>query len=189
MRRPNVFRRGAGLGLGLAAVALMTVAADEAKQTIDARGLTFQAPKSWKSSPPASSMRRAQLTVEPMEGDGYPAELIVYAFPGGAGSVEQNLKRWQGQFKDEQGNPPRIESSRVQGKNVEVTRAEIHGEYHPPQFPGQPAQPVRKDARMLAAIVMGEDTSYYIRMIGPDKLMTKLRPDFNAMIETIKLGG
>ncbi len=188
MRRPNNFRGGAGLAMGLAAVALLAVAADEARQTIDARGLTFQVPKSWKSSPPTSSMRRAQLTVEPAEGDDYPAEMIVYAFPGGAGSVEQNLARWQTQFKDEKGEPPKIESNKVRGKNVEVTRAEIRGEYHPPQFPGQAPQPVRKDARMLAAIVMGDDASFYIRMIGPDKTMTKLRPEFDEMLRTIQLG-
>lgn len=189
MRRPNAFRRGAGMGLGLAAVALLSLGADEAKQTVDARGLTFEAPKSWKSTPPASSMRRAQLTVDPMEGDDYPAELIVFAFPGGAGTVDANLKRWQNLFKDDEGHAPKMETSKVQGKNVEVTRAEIHGEYHPAQFPGQAAQPVRKNARLLGAIIMGDEASYYIRMVGPDRTMTKLRPDFDAMLKTIKMGG
>ena len=49
-------------------------------------------------------MRRAELKVEPIEGDDYPAELIVSAFAGAAGSVEANLTRWQNFFKDEDGN-------------------------------------------------------------------------------------
>jgi hypothetical protein len=187
MRRQNVIRRGAGLGLGLAAAALLSLGADEPKQTIDARGLTFEAPKSWKSSPPVSQMRRAQLTVDPQQGDDYPAELIVFAFPGGAGTVEANIKRWQNLFKDANGNPPTIETKTVKGKNVEVTRAETHGEYHPAQFGGRP-EPVRKNARLLGAIVMAGDTSYYVRMVGPDKTMNKIRDDFDEMLKTIKVG-
>lgn len=188
MRLPNAPRRSAGLGLGLAAIALMSLGADDARQTVDARGLTFEVPKSWKSTPPASQMRRAQLSVDPIEGDDYPAELIVFAFPGGAGSVDANLKRWQNLFKDGEGNPPKMETKTVQGKNVEVTRAETRGEYHPASF-GGPPQPVRKDARLLGAIIMTDDVSYYIRMVGPDKTMNKIRDDFDAMLKTIKVGG
>jgi hypothetical protein len=188
MRRLNAFRRPAGWGLGLATAALLSVAADEPKQTIDARGLTFEAPKSWKSSPPTSQMRRAQLKADPIEGDDYPAELIVFAFPGGAGTVEANLERWRKLFQDEDGNPPKIETKTVQGKNTEVVRAETHGEYHPAQFPGRPPEPVRKNARLLGAIVTAGDASYYIRMVGPDKTMKKLTADFDEMLKTIKAG-
>ena len=109
--------------------AFFLIGADEPKQTIDAKGMTFEAPKSWKSSPPSSPMRRAQLKVEPIEGDDYPAELVVSAFKGSAGSVEDNLKRWQNFFKDEDGKTPEIESKKVKAKNTEVTRAETSGHY------------------------------------------------------------
>jgi hypothetical protein len=175
------------LGLKLAAVALLSLGADDAKQTIDARGLTFEAPKSWKSSPPSSSVRLAQLTVEPAEGDDYPAELVVTSFGGAAGSVDANVKRWQGLFRDANGNPPRMETRTLQGKNCQIVRAETHGEYHPAQFPGRPAEPVRKDARLLGAIVTAGDASYYLRMVGPDKTMTKLRPAFDEMLKTMEV--
>jgi hypothetical protein len=175
-----------GLALSLAAVAVLSVAADEPKQTIDAKGMTFEAPKAWKSTPPASQMRRAQLKADPIEGDEYPAELIVFAFAGGAGTVEANLERWRNLFKDEQGNPPRIETSKVRGKNVDVVRAETHGEYHPASF-GGPQQPVQKNARLLGAIVSGGDVSYYIRMVGPDRTMKKLTPDFDELLKSIKV--
>ncbi len=96
-------------------------------------------------------MRRAILKIEPMEGDDFPGELVVYAFPGGAGSVEANIERWQKQFKDKDGNPPKIETKTVKGKNVDVTRAETSGHYFPAQF-GRP-EPDRPDARLLGAIV------------------------------------
>jgi hypothetical protein len=188
MNRPDKVRRGAKWSLAMAAVALLIVGADEPKQTVDAKGLTFDAPKSWNSTPPTSQMRRAQLTVDPIAGDDYPAELIVFAFPGGAGTVDDNLKRWQNLFKDADGNAPKIETKKVQGKNVEVVRAETFGEYHPASF-GGPPQPVRKGARLLGAIVMTDDASFYIRMVGPEKTMKKLTPDFDEMLKTLKVGG
>ena len=36
-------------------------------------------------------------------------------------------------------------------------------------------------------IVTGEKSSYYIRMVGPDKTMKKLKDDSDAMVKTIKL--
>ena len=96
---------------------------------MDAGGLSFKAPESWKSIPTTSPMRRAQLKVEPVPGDDYLALLVVYAFPGGAGSVEANLTRWQGQFKDADGNPPEIEAR--------PSRARIRGH---PRRDGGPLQ-------------------------------------------------
>jgi hypothetical protein len=164
---------------------LLAVGADGPKQTIEARGLSFQAPASWKSSPPSSQMRLAQLKVDPIEGDDYPAEMVVTAFPGGAGSVEANLERWQRMFKDKEGNPPRIESKTIKGKNVDVIRAETAGHYTPPQFPRP--EPDRADARFLGAIIMTDRVGYYIRMVGPNKTMIKLRPDFDELLTTIQV--
>ena len=42
-------------------------------------------------------------------------------------------------------------------------------------------------ARLLGAIVTGKKTNYYIRMVGPDKTMKKLKTDFDEMVKTIKL--
>jgi hypothetical protein len=187
MRRSNELCRNVCRVLGMAAVALLLVGADEPKQTIEAGGLKFEAPKSWKSTPPTSQMRKAEIKVDPIEGDDYPAELVVFTFGGAAGSVDANLKRWQGLFKDKDGNPPTVDSKKVKGKNVEMTRAELHGDYHPARFPGRPAEPDRPNARLLGAIVTGENASYYVRMIGPDKTMTKLRPIFDELLSSIQL--
>jgi hypothetical protein len=188
MRRSNAHCRSlpAASRLLAPALALLLVAADGPKQTIDARGLTFQVPASWKSSPPTSQMRVAQLKVDPIEGDDYPAEMVVTVFRPSAGPVDANLRRWQGMFKDRDGNPPTIESKKIKGKNIEVTRAETAGHYYPAQFSGRP-EPDRPDARFLGAIVTGDGVTYYIRMVGPNRTMTKLRPDFDELLSTIKV--
>jgi hypothetical protein len=186
MNRSSTIRSFAVCGLASLVLGLVAARGDDPKQTIDAKGLTFEAPASWKSKAPTTPTRRAELTVKPSEGDSYPAELVVFSFGRAAGTVEDNLKRWQSLFKDEDGNPPKIESKKVKGKNVEVTRAETSGHYHPAQF-GRRKEPDRPGARLLGAIVTGDDATYYIRMVGPDKTMKKLRTDFDDMLKTIQI--
>jgi hypothetical protein len=190
MNTQRSLRRFASLGTAALAVAIMLPGADGPKQTIDAGGLTFEAPAAWKSDPPpAGGMRRAQLKVQPVDGDDYPAELVVFAFGGGAGSVEANVERWRNFFKDKDGNPPKAVTKKVKGKNVEMTRVETSGHYYPARFPNRPAEPDRPDARLLGAIVIGDGTSFFIRMVGPNKTMNKLSADFDELLGSVKLEG
>ena len=191
----NQRARTAGMGvtvaLGLAASlwlgAPAPARADDAKtQAVDAGGLSFQAPADWKSTPPQSSMRRAQLKVPAAEGEAS-AELIVFAFPGGAGSVDANVERWQRTFKDKDGNEPKANVKTVKGKNCEVTRVELSGSYHPTTFPGQAAQPDIENARLLGAIVLTDKTGFFLRLVGPAKTVTAAKPAFDKMLGTMKV--
>ncbi len=105
-------------------------------------------------------MRRAELKVEPIEGDDYPAELVVFAFPGGVGTVEANLERWKRQFKDKDGNPPKIESKKVKGKNVEVTRVETSGHYHPPSSLARRRSPIGRTRGCWGRSSSTDEASY-----------------------------
>ena len=182
----NLFRIVSS-GLAGLAVVLFFTGADDAKQSLDARGLKFDAPASWKTVPSKSAMRAIVLKVEPTDGDDYPAELVVFVFPGGVGGVQANLERWRKQFTDKDGNPPTIESKKVKGKNVDVIRAETAGHYHPAKFPGMPTEPDRPDARLLVGFVSTDKVSYSIKMVGPDKTMIKIRPEFDALLASLKV--
>jgi hypothetical protein len=187
MKRSRSLLRLASSGFAALAVALFLTGADDAKQTIDAKGLKFEAPPSWKSTPPSRGMRAAVLKAQPMEGDDYPAELVVFVFADGVGSVQANIDRWKQQFTDKDGNPAQIEDKKVKGKNVDVIRVETAGHYHPPRFPGLTPEPEREGARLLGGIVVTGKATYVIKMIGPDKTMAKLRPDFDALLATAQV--
>ncbi|MDR3618886.1 MAG: hypothetical protein P4L85_06000 [Paludisphaera borealis] len=180
-------RRFFGVAASLV-VAAGLVGADDPKKTVEAGGVTFKAPESWKSVPTKSQMRKAQLRVEPIKGDDFPADLVVYVFPGGAGSVEANVKRWQDQFKDADGKTPKIESKKLKGKNVEATRVETSGLYHPTAFPGMPAEPDRPNARLLGAIVVTDKYGYFLKMVGPDKTMKEASKAFDELISSLEVG-
>lgn len=199
MRKMSGGVRGVGVGTGAVAIAIAFAVAvvvgglglrpgygaDAPTRTIDAGGLTFEVPAAWKSNPPSSGMRRAELRIAPAEGDKEPAELVVFAFPGGAGTVEANVKRWQSQFKDAGGNPPPVESKTVKGKNVEVTRVETAGHYYPSQFPGQAKQSDQPNYRLLGAIAQTGTTGYFLKLVGPDKTVQAARPVFDQLIASM----
>ncbi len=187
MNRGAWFTRALAPAVGILA-ALVAIGGDEPVQTIKAQGLKFDAPKSWKSGKPSSRMRLAELKVEPTQGDDFAAELVVYAFPGGAGSVDDNIKRWQNQFKDKSDNVPKAEVQKVKCKNIEATRVETAGRYHPAQFGGK-AEPDRDNARLYGAIIVTGRVSYFLKMVGPEKTMVKLRPDFDAMLASLTISG
>ncbi|MFO0950868.1 MAG: hypothetical protein U0835_06875 [Isosphaeraceae bacterium] len=180
--------RPVGLALALAFTTVGfvwsgTALAQEGKtQEVDAGGLTFQAPAAWKSTPPQSQMRRAQMKIDPAQGDADPAELIVFAFPGGAGSVDANVARWQQQFRDKDGNPPKPEVKTVKGKNVDVSRVELAGHYFPATFPGQPQQPDREGYRLLAARSSSPTTPATSPPGRARQTVNAAKPAFDAML-------
>jgi hypothetical protein len=192
MTQPTALSRRLPAALGgllLLFAAAPPVPADDAKtQTVDAGGMTFEAPASWKSTPPESSMRRAQLEITPAKGDEDPSRLIVFAFPGGAGTVDANIERWQRMFRDKDGNPPKVDVKTVKTKSGDATRVEIAGHYYPATFPGQKKEPDRENHRLLGGIVIGDDASYFLRLVGPEKTVSEARPDFDKMLASIKVG-
>lgn len=183
-RRSTSFRTALFGAMLLAAAAL---AADEPTQTVRARGLTFQAPAAWKSSQPRSAMRAAELTVKPVQGDTDPAELVVFAFPGSAGSVADNIKRWESQFQDASGKAPRASTEKRKGKNVEVTFVELAGRYVAAVTPGGAERHDKPNYRLLGAIVETPQVAYFLKMVGPDKTMKAARPAFDELIKSISV--
>ncbi|MDB5352945.1 MAG: hypothetical protein JWN86_4192 [Planctomycetota bacterium] len=165
----------------------LMIGADTPTQTIKQGGVSFTVPTTWKSSKPGSSMRLAQFKLDPVKGDEDPAELVLFKFAGGGGSVKANLDRWQQQFQDKDGSPPKITTDTRKGKNTDVTFAETSGRYVAAVTPGSPQKFDKSDWRLLGAIVQTQDAGYFFKMVGPDKTMNAAKPAFEAMIKSISL--
>ena len=155
-------------------------------QTVKAGGVTFEAPATWKSLPPTSAMRKAVLSVpSPTKESKDVAELVVFVFPGGAGTVEQNVERWRGQFKNSKGGPAEVSSKKVKGKNVDVTRVAVDGEY----TNALTKETAKPDFRLLGGIVETPDASYYLKLVGPKSVVDAAEKDFDTLLTTIKAPG
>lgn len=153
---------------------------------IEAGGLTFSIPEAWTTEKPGG-MRKAQIKVKPVEGDADSAELLVYEFPGGAGTEEANISRWEKFFEDKDGKTPKADVKKLKGKNVEVTRVEVFGRYVAPIAPNNPERNNKAEYRFLGAIAPGSESSFYIRMVGPEKTMKAIAKDFDRMCESMNV--
>jgi len=178
----------AALAVGLLLVGAAGAPAQEAKkaaggtQALDVGGLTAQVPGAWKKLRPTSSMRQAELEIPAAQGDDRPGNLAVFVFPQGAGTVQANVQRWQQQFKGADGTTPAVQSEKVQGKNVEVTRVEVAGTYVEPPFSGGGTFP---NSRLLGAIVETPRAAYFFKLVGPDGTIQAAETAFDAMIASM----
>jgi hypothetical protein len=131
------------------------------------RELTLKVPDTWKKAASQSSMRLATFEIPAATDDGGAAELAIYNFPGGGGSVEANISRWIGQFESKE-----RESKVTVGKasEYEYHFVEVTGTYNQPVGP-----PIRRQTKALAGsrmlgVILAQDSGvYYLKMTGPDE--------------------
>jgi len=190
MRRTCFFHVATMIGLGLLmglGLGSSAVAQDAETKTIEARGLRFEVPSAWREVRPSSSMRAAQIEIGPAEGDEEPAELVLFAFPGGAGGVEANVERWERQFVDEDGQPVEAKTETIENKATEVVFVEAAGRYVAAVRPGSPQRLNKPGYRLLGGIALTPEVGYFFKLVGPDKTIKEARPGFKSMLESLKL--
>lgn len=169
-------------GLAAIAVVMIGLGADTPPKSYEVAELTFQASGQWKSVKPRSAITQLQLVTTPVNEGEDGAVLTVTKAIGG---IEANLKRWQTQFKDKDGNEAKLETKTVKGKNTEITRVDIEGHYYPPPFVREPDRP---NYRLLGGIVQTESTGYFFKLIGPRATVEAARPAFDEMLASITVG-
>lgn len=152
--------------------------------------LTWSVPDSWTAEEPSSSMRKAQYVLPGADG-AEAGELVVFFFPGGAGTTEANVARWRGQFTTPTGDPlPDQMFKRTQREvnSLAVTVVDMVGTYNPGamSFGGQ-APPPKENQRMLGAIVQTPAGGWYFRAVGPGPTMAARADEIDEMIESFEM--
>lgn len=154
--------------------------------TIGEGKLTFVAPEGWTKKQPKSRIIEAELEVPAAEGDETPGRLTAM---GAGGSVEANIERWVGQFVDE-GNDakPKVAKKTVAGNEVHIV--DLSGTYK-----DSPAGPfaggkttLRKDYRMLGAIIVTKDSgNYFLKLYGPKATIGEAEKGFDELVSSLKV--
>ena len=156
----------------------------DASGMIDLGAVAFKVPAKWSAQAPKSAMRRAQLSAP---GSAGAAELIVYFFgPQGAGTSQENLDRWIGQFSNPDGSAvsnAKQASSKVSG--MDITRLEVAGQYAGGMNPAGQQQPGQANQRLIAAIVNTQSGPYYFKFLGPSATVTENAATFDGLISSI----
>lgn len=146
--------------------------------------LALAVPKEWEKGTPSNKMRVAQWV---LPGPGGDAELVVFRFPGGGGSIEANLTRWKGQFTPPEGKTIDDVSTtkEIAGEGLKTTLVDVSGTYSGGM--GSPAP--QPDARMLAAIAEGKGDPYFFKAVGPQKTIDLWAEAYSTMIGSFAVSG
>ncbi len=150
-------------------------------------GLEFEAPSTWISETPSSSMRLAQYRLPRLEGDPEDAELAVFYFGGQGGSVQANVDRWIGQFSNPDGSPitdPQVSERDANG--IPLTVVDVRGTYHQAQGPMMAQTTAKENYRMLAAVAEGPDGLSFFKLTGPRPTVDHFEESFNSFLDTLR---
>ena len=135
----------------------------------------FDVPESWKSETPSSRMRKAQYK----NGE---SEIVVFYFgEGSGGSVDANINRWLGQFKEAKEKL----SSVIEKKKIKddvITTLFAKGTYLKGSPFGQKVE--MSNYAMRAAIIECKGGPIFIKMTGPLDEVVKSSDEFDKAVRS-----
>jgi hypothetical protein len=149
---------------------------------------SMAAPADWTVKPTTSSMRAAQFELPAKPGA--EAELVVTYFGArGAGSVDDNVTRWIGQFQQADGKPSRdvakIEKTKFGGQDA--TYVTVTGRFVSQGMPGGGGPVDKTDQALLAAIVESPSGPYYFKLVGAKATLDTSAAAFRKMLESLQV--
>lgn len=150
--------------------------------------IVYKAPSAWIAEAVNSPMRKAQFRIIGKAGD---AEMAVFFFPTAGGSVEANLDRWFGQFKQTDGSTSKDKARReTQSINgLSVTTVYLTGTYMKPRVAGMMGGPVDDTPgyALHAAIVETDDGPWFFKSVGPLATVDDNKKLFQELVSTFQL--
>jgi hypothetical protein len=171
-----------------------SVATAPGNQSAQATGeLRYDVPEGWQAEKPNSNMRVAQYRLPRADGDSADAELVLYYFGQGQGGTAQaNIDRWLNQMQQPDGSPSKekatIENLTVNG--MLVTTVDVVGKYNGGMAsPGATPSATPADMsnyRMRAAIIETPKGSYFVKLTGPQKTVSRWEQAYIDYIKSFK---
>ena len=150
-----------------------------------AAGVRWTAPSGWTSEG-ARPMRAATYTVAASPGDSTSAECGVYFFgEGQGGSVDANVERWKGQFRDGNDQPATAAIAKRTSHGLTITTIDVSGTYSGMGGPMGGHAPV-PGYRLLGAIVEGPQGNVFIKFTGPVKTIAANQGKFEQLLASFQ---
>jgi len=153
--------------------------------------LQAKLPSGWKSVPPSSAMRLAQMEIAPAGGDSEPGEVTVFYLGTDAGGVEANIERWCGQFSQPDGKATKDVTKREELSvgALKATIVEFTGTMGASTMPGMAQKGVKENWANLSAIVMTPEGPYFFKGTGPAKTMKAQKDAMKSFVKSMAFGG
>lgn len=154
--------------------------AEEAKETVfkSEGGISFTMPAGWKKVPVKGNIPEAEYALPKVEGDEFDGRLTMMASGGG---LEENLKRWQGEFNGAEA--PKVETMMIDG--VKASVVDIRGEWKGSSF--RPVEP-RPEHRLIAVFIpMKGRNDYYVKLTGPKATLAKRDEEITRFLKSASI--
>jgi hypothetical protein len=140
------------------------VRADDKPKSVELAGMSSALPAGWVEEKPSNSMRLSQCKIPKAAGDAADAELAFFAFPGGSGTLKQNLERQLAKFAPE-GRTEKSEKVKV--GPIDATLQDVAGDFKKRAFPMATDYTMVKGQRQLYVVFEGTDgKQYYGTLLG-----------------------
>lgn len=182
--------RRAGWRPAVVAVLALAAGASLGREAAAQQGeLVFDRPDDWISQPVSSPMRVAQFTLPKAEADIEDAELTIFYFGGGGGSVEANLERWTSQMLQPDGSSSAevATTTSFMVGDLAVTVLDVPGIYAAEVRPGSGMRFHKPGFRLKAAVVETPAGPYFFRLTGPEQTVRTWDDGFTALLESVRL--
>lgn len=168
------------LALALAPAALVRAGDDDKSLVFDA------APAEWKADEAKGGPMAPKLSfsLAAAEGETEAAKVTVHHLGAFAGSVEDNIKRWCGQFKGADGealDAAKVERQKLEIDGLKATLVELAGTYNQPF-----GKPALKNARMIAVVVETDAGPHFVKFWGTEKTFAKHKDAFMKWLKSGK---
>lgn len=179
------------VSLSLLVLPLMVLAAAAVDAGEGDKKLVFETPKEWKEAEVKGGMfaPKAQWTLEKAEKDDESPTIKLSHFPGGqGGTLDENIKRWCGQFKTKDGEAIPVEKASKESFEVgelKVTMVEVSGTFTPRTMTG--AGDPKKGQKLIAAYIEGKGGPWFTKLEGPEKSVDKNKDAYVKWLKSAKL--
>ena len=151
---------------------------------VELAGMKSAAPAAWKEEPPSNSMRVAQFRLPKAEGDKEDAELALFSFPGGSGSLDANLKRQIDKFTPD---GRKDTTGKIKVGEYEAAYQDVTGTFKKKKFPMATDFTPVEGQRQLYVVFEGKDgRQHYMTLLGPAKTVEKNKAEFEGWLKNFK---
>lgn len=156
------------------------VASKGTKVSIAGDAFELTAPSVWKAKQPRSRIIAHEFSIPAAEGE-QPGRLTIM---GAGGSIEANINRWKGQFK--QSSKSKVSEKEIAGQKVSLV--DISGTFNESIGPPIARKTVERPGyRMLAAIVQTKGKgNYFVKLYGPAKTIAAAEKPFHGFVESLQ---
>ena len=159
-----------------------------AQKPVSRGEISYTVPEGWIRQKPSSPMRHDQFLL-PGLADTQPAELAV--FSGIGGSVEANLSRWYGQFKQPDGKETKdlIKQKKIQVTGLTVTVVFLTGTFMKSRAPMMMGGPVDElgGYALLAAIAETKQGLWFFKATGPEDTINRWQKSFDEFVQSFRV--